>query len=249
MNTSFKAALFHQSNAFYENIKGHSEDEKAARFNVYRNNIFVSLIDALADIFPVTQAIVGEDFFRAMARVYVQEHPPKSAIISDYGDDFAAFIRDFEPAQGLAFLSDLAALEFTLLALTNTQEHTSLKGEQISAAFHNTDDPTRLLLSLASSTHIVASPYAIGSIYLAHKTPDSMSLANIQVEKSEYLLVSKSNLYADCHIVSQAEAIFIRHLLQGKTLGEAIPDDDHFDLGVSLAKLIDWQLLTDISNA
>lgn len=33
------------------------------RFAVCRNNVMVSLIDALADTFPVVQALVGEEFF------------------------------------------------------------------------------------------------------------------------------------------------------------------------------------------
>ena len=34
------------------------------RFAIYRNNVVVSLIDALADSFPVTQELVGEALLR-----------------------------------------------------------------------------------------------------------------------------------------------------------------------------------------
>ena len=56
------------------------------RFAVYRNNVLASLIDALADSFPVVQALVGEPFFRAMAQIYVRECPPESPILAEYGD-------------------------------------------------------------------------------------------------------------------------------------------------------------------
>src|SRR3974390_136719 len=36
------------------------------RYNVYRNNVTVSLIDALAAIYPAIQRITGVDAFRAM---------------------------------------------------------------------------------------------------------------------------------------------------------------------------------------
>lgn len=248
MNKPFKDALFHQNDGFYENIKAHSENEKEARFNVYRNNVFVSLMDALADIFPVTQTLVGEDFFRAMARIYIQQHPPKTPIISDYGDVFAHFVRHFKPAQNLPFLGDLAELECKLLALTNAQEYKTLEHEQISTAFNNVSDPAQLLLCLPPSTQIFASSFAIGSIYLAHKGRKNRPLADIKIETNEYLLLSKSHLYGELHIISEADATFIKRLMQAKTLGEAIPDDDNFDLGTSLAKLIDWQLLTQVSN-
>ena len=43
------------------------------RFGVYRNNVYASLIDVLAGRFPVVARLVGEEFFRAMARAYVEQ--------------------------------------------------------------------------------------------------------------------------------------------------------------------------------
>ena len=42
------------------------------RYNVYRNNVTVSLIDALAAIYPAIQRITGVEFFRAMARFHAR---------------------------------------------------------------------------------------------------------------------------------------------------------------------------------
>ena len=36
-----------------------NQSDPGRRFTVYRNNVMVSLIDALADTYPVTQAVVG----------------------------------------------------------------------------------------------------------------------------------------------------------------------------------------------
>ena len=246
MNTSFKAALFHQSNAFYENIKGHSEDEKAARFNVYRNNIFVSLIDALADIFPVTQAIVGEDFFRAMARIYLLENQPSSPIISEYGVNFSDFIRTFAPAENLPFLADVAALEYEMLTLTHNEEYKTLDHDAVSTAFSSVEDPSVLLLNVPPTTKILASPFAIGSLYQAHFSDGHQRLNKVDINKSEYLLLIKSHLYAQLHVIQKEEAIFIKNLMQQRSLEDAVPDSDLFDLGKTLAKLIEWKVLTQI---
>src|SRR5215471_6376733 len=58
------------------------------RYNVYRNNVTVSLIDALAAIYPAVQRITGVDFFRAMARFHVRAAPPSSPLLLEYGHDF-----------------------------------------------------------------------------------------------------------------------------------------------------------------
>lgn len=248
MNERFKATLFNHNNAFYEEINGDSEDEKEVRFNVYRNNVFVSLIDALADIFPVTQMLVGEDFFRAMAREYVQLNPPRTPIISHYGENFSEHVRHFEAAKSLPFLGDLVALEYSLLALTNAPEYKTLEHEQISSAFNKASDPALLHVLLPPSAQILISPFAIGSIYLAHHDEGTPSLGDITINKSEILLLAKSHLYSELHIVSHSEAIFIKQLMQNKPLGEAVPDDESFDLGSTLAKLIQWKLITNISE-
>ncbi|MBR7889392.1 putative DNA-binding domain-containing protein [Marinomonas sp. A79] len=247
MHKAFAASLLHQNDQVYSRIKGQSNDEKHTRFNVYRNNVFVSLIDALADIFPVTQQLVGDEFFRAMAREFVQNNLPSSPVISDYGQEFDAFIRGFTPADSVPFLADIAALEHQLLALTHTAEYPTLDHEQVSAAFSQVEDPSALRLSLPPNAHIVVTTFAIGSLYLAHKNQQHNIIATLTIDANEHLLLAKSDLYAELRVISPAESEFIKNLMEGKTLGDAIPDDDTFDLGSSLAKIIEWQLLTHIS--
>lgn len=59
------------------------------RFAVHRNNVVSSLIEAMAETFPVVRALVGPEFFHAMAGVFVRQHPPRSRVLAHYGCDFA----------------------------------------------------------------------------------------------------------------------------------------------------------------
>src|ERR1700756_5166315 len=83
----------------------------AKRYNVYRNNVTVSLIDALVAIYPAVQRITGTDFFRAMARFHVRATPPTSPLLFEYGRHFPAFIQSYEYAQDLPWLADVARIE------------------------------------------------------------------------------------------------------------------------------------------
>src|SRR6202012_206749 len=74
------------------------------RYNVYRNNVTVSLIDALAQIYPAVQRITGIDFFRAMARFHVRATPPTSPLLFEYGRAFPSFIESYEYAQAMLWL-------------------------------------------------------------------------------------------------------------------------------------------------
>lgn len=81
------------------------------RYNVYRNNVIVSLINALADTYPAVQRITGVEFFRAMARFHVRATPPTSPLLFEYGRDFPAFIEGYEHAQDMPWLADTARIE------------------------------------------------------------------------------------------------------------------------------------------
>ena len=82
--------------------------------SVYRNNIIVSLKEALSDGFPAVKSLVGDAFFSAMSDIYIRQNLPKSPILALYGAEFPAFITDFEPAASLPYLTDVARLEFAL---------------------------------------------------------------------------------------------------------------------------------------
>lgn len=84
------------------------------RFSVYRNNIVVSLKDAMADGFPAVASLVGDAFFAAMCDVFIRQSPPTSPILTLYGADFAGFIASFEPAATLPYLSGVAQLEYAM---------------------------------------------------------------------------------------------------------------------------------------
>ena len=246
MNNLFKTALLTDDLQFYREIKAPTQQEQEVRLNVYRNNVVVSLIDALSDIFPVTEAVVGDEFFRAMARVYLLEQQPTSPVISEYGAGFSNFIRYFPPVESLPFLADLATLEQTMLTLTNSEEYETLDHEAVAAAFSSVNDPSHLQLSIPPTTQILTSPFAIGSMYNLHFSDDNRSFSDIDINNNEYLLLAKSHLYAQLHVIQEDEAIFMKNLKLEKHLEQAIPASETFDLSQTLAKLIEWKILTNI---
>jgi hypothetical protein len=74
--TSFARALLDTAQPIPSGITAHNAAIPTGRFAVYRNNVVVGLVNALRSRFPVVEKIVGEEFFAAMARVFVLERPP-----------------------------------------------------------------------------------------------------------------------------------------------------------------------------
>ena len=82
-----------------------------ARLRVYRNNRFVALIDNLAKAYPSVQAVVGEEFFNALAHAFLHSDPEIPAVMAEFGAGFSDFLAGFKPLSHLEYLPDLARLE------------------------------------------------------------------------------------------------------------------------------------------
>ena len=80
-------------------------------FQVYRNTVARSCIDALQANYPTINRLVGDEWMRAAAAVYAGSTLPDRPMLLAYGADFADFLRHFEPAASLPYLPDVARLD------------------------------------------------------------------------------------------------------------------------------------------
>jgi len=111
--------------ALAQHFKQYSNAEFEERISIYRNNFFASTSDVLKETFSTIEKLVGEDFFRALASAYIQQHPPKQPAMIFLGHDFPQFIRRFEHTQSLPYLADIAHSTgpSTRPTLPRTQRH------------------------------------------------------------------------------------------------------------------------------
>ncbi len=194
---------------------------KAARFNVYRNNSAVSLTDALAANFPVTQALVGELFFAQMARSYMAEHPPPTPVLLDYGATFADFIAGFTPAQNVPFLPDVARLERFYCEAFNAADATALTADRLSDIPQ--EDLCRLRLHVHPSARLLSSDWPIFSIWQAHQTSvdPADALAALDWHGEAGALV-RPDLTVQAHLLAPVAFDFLSNLKAGYSLEAAI---------------------------
>ena len=89
---TFASALLDPAGATPAVVLGPAGKGAVKRYNVYRNNVTVSLINALAAVYPAVQRVTGDEFFHAMARFHVRATPPSLPLLFEYGRDFPAFI-------------------------------------------------------------------------------------------------------------------------------------------------------------
>ena len=165
--TSFSAALLDPDRKAPDAVTGPRAKAAAKRYNVYRNNVTVSLIDALAAIFPAVQRITGVEFFRAMARFHLRASPPTSPLLFEYGRDFPDFIEGYEYAQSLPWLADTARIERAWLDAYHSADQETLTAQALASMA-----PERLadvIFVAHPATWIVRSAYPAVSIFAAHR--------------------------------------------------------------------------------
>ena len=214
--------------------------DPAARLAVYRNNVFNSLIDALADTFPVVQQLVGEDFFRAMAQVFVQTSPPASPLLAGYGEGFAGFVEGFAPARELPYLADVARLEFLRLRALHAADASVATADAWSAALGDPDALPGLRVEPHPSLFILRARHAAVSIWAAHQ--GLMALETVDVSQAEDALVLRPGDEVNVLELPPGGACLAQGLTQGESLSEAaeraVQEAPAFDLAPVLSILI-----------
>jgi hypothetical protein len=242
---AFARALLDPACATPSGLRAWNGSDPARRFAVYRNNVVVSLIDALADACPVVRELVGADFFDAMARQYAMRHPPADPVLVHYGEGFAGFIEDFEPARALPYLADVARLEWLRVRAFHAADAQALDAADIG---RRRSDPRALAgstLSLDPSVGVLASDHAIVSLWAAHQ--GAGDLASVDPNVPECALVLRQHDGVLVIAVAPGTAAFVRCLGDGATLADAtaaaVACGSGFDLPGSLALLIRHQAI------
>ncbi|MEK9968885.1 MAG: DNA-binding domain-containing protein [Ferrovibrio sp.] len=246
MQTVFAAALL---DADRRPPDGLIAVDTGERFAVYRNNVVNGLSQALAAGFPAVEAIVGHEFFHAMAAVYVRVSPPDSPVLLDYGATLPDFIARFEPAAGLPYLADVARLE-----LAYTRAFHAADAEPLPAHTLGRIAPERLeglRFSLHPSLQVLRAACPAATIWAMNtgRLPlgeiDDWSVQDIMVVRPQYDVTVNTLL--------PGEAEFLAQLLEGASLADAatvaLDQAEDFDLATALAALFARGAVTAISDS
>lgn len=207
------------------------------RFAVYRNNVVSGLSRALAAGFPAIEAIVGEEFFAAMAAIYVRVSPPVSPVLLDYGATLPDFLAEFEPAAELPYLADVARLELAYTRAFHAADAAALPADRLGSIAP--DRIGALRVTLHPALQILRSPHPVVTIWAMNS--DRAPLGPIEDWTAQDALVLRPHHDTTVMSLAPGEAAFLLHLQAGATLveaaGAALQDAESFDLAAALAAL------------
>lgn len=248
---AWAAALLDPALPCPDGVRAWNGSDPAVRLAVHRNNLVSGLVDGLGLGFPVTQQLVGEAFFRAMAALFVRQQPPRSAVLAHYGDGLAGFIDHFEPAFSLPYLADMARLEHARSRACHAADAPALTAQAAAPALASGARIGELRLVCHPSCGLVRSAHAVVSLWAAHQVAGEPSLAHIDLAQPEAALVLRPGL--DVHVVPLAPGVaaFVADLLRQACLAHAAASafaaHPGFDLAAALRLLVVQGALTSIT--
>jgi hypothetical protein len=220
-------------------ITGPNGKGATKRYNVYRNNVTVSLIEALAATFPATRRITGVEFFRAMARFHVRATPPNSPLLFEYGHDFPDFIERYEYAQQMPWLADTARIERAWLDAYHAADMPPLAGQDLATI--PSEALARVTFVPHPATRIVRSAFPALSIFAMNRGDGPVG--PIETVAPEDALITRPGDEVAVRLLPPGGAVFLTQLISGEPLEAAasiaFEAEPSFDLSGNIAGMIE----------
>lgn len=216
---------------------------------VYRNNYRGNLQDALAGAYPVIEQLVGQDFFCMMAQCFIEKYPSRTGNLHNYGAELNTFLIDFAPAQTLAYLPDVAALEWACHVAYFAEDEPSFDLNLLAQV--TPEQYPNLILHINSACQILHSIYPITAIWQAHQ-PGTNGDFHINLDCSPNItLVNRQHDVVKVIELSPADALWLKSIIAGNLLSDATSSVldvyPNFDLQSALLKLIALDVLTQFT--
>lgn len=110
----FINSLYSDNIDFLKDIKASHTISAQQSLNIYQESVYANLIQALSQIYPVVESLVGAEFFDLMASDFISNNPPEKDRLDQYGDSLPLFISTYPRLEALPYLSDMAKLEWAV---------------------------------------------------------------------------------------------------------------------------------------
>jgi Putative DNA-binding domain len=246
----FAAGIFSDDASTIERRIGAGRFGAARHLQVYRNNVYASLTDALEAVYAVVARLVGADCFRGCGYHYVRYAPPASGNLHDFGAQFADFLASFAPVRTLAYLPDVARLEWARHCAYHAADAPAFALDALARI--SPDRCAALQFDLHPSARLLASDYPLLDIWRINQ-PDAPSEETVDLNGGGVkLLLARRNLDVEIKAIDEAEYALLRAFAERKSFADAAaaatamqPD---FDLTTSLRRRVQDQTIVGFNT-
>ncbi len=248
LQRDFAASVLHGDASIEAAVAGNGL-AAAQRMQIYRHIIENTFSEALQTSYPAVRLLVGDDFFDLAALRYLRDYPATSGNLQDYGAHFAAFLAAMPEASSLAYLPDIARLEWARQCSLLAADAEPLSADAVTQRLHTLQQSeAAIALRLHPSLQIIASDYPLFDIWRYCMEPDETPPPALD-RGGQPLLIWRDAAQIAMQPVSAATTLLLRALLDGQSIQTALTTaaDADFDLTELLPWLVANRLVIDIT--
>lgn len=190
----------------------------AERLAIYRSTVTTAHVNALRQIYPVCEQVLGERVFARCAREYTWNAPSTSPDLNVYGKEFPALLAEktdrLRGFHEFAYLHDLALLEWHCHAACYQPDDGVFDFDTFAEV---SSKPERLVFSLNHSLAIMKTDYPVVNIRERHRSKaDTATVAGLT--ETDYLCIHRAGYepvisHLDVSAWELLQAIIAQHSL------------------------------------
>jgi len=210
------------------------------RYAVYRNNVAVSLTEALTTGFPACAALLGTENMNRIAGRFLRQHPPASPLMIHWGAAFPAFLDGLDGLERLPFLSDVARLELALRRAYHAADASAVAPDALLAIPEDRIGLARL--HLAPSLQLLKSRWPVAEIRAF-----ALGVGPAPRSGAQEIAVLRPEYDPEPHVLPPQGHAFLAALQANMPLGAAVTQcGPGFDPAPCLALLLGHGAITEI---
>ena len=220
--------------------------------SVYRANAHATAERALGHAFATVHAMLGAENFRALAKDFLQRHPPLKGDLGEWGAELPSFIAMQAGLAEWPYLVDCARLDH---AVHQCERAADADFDAASMARLGNTDPAQLRLDFLPGTALIESIWPLALIRQAHAPPEGearealFAQVRIALETPQACaaLVCRDGWRAVVTPVAEHEVAWTRQVLLGTSLADALLlADAAFDFSAWLTNTVRTRRLKGI---
>lgn len=240
--TTFHSGLLNPSSPVPEGLSDAQNRPAGRRYGVYRNNVTVSLREALAEGFPSIAKLIGRENFDHVARAFLRRSPPASPLMMQYGAGFPDFLAGLDQLKHLPYLADVARIDLGLRHSYHAADSTGIDPAALQALDEDQLLATRF--GFAPSMVLLRSAWPAGSIW--HYTTRGGDKPRATAED---VLILRFEFDPEPFILGPGAADVLTALRDGTPFGQALDTaNDNFDLAPLLNLLLSQNAVTSLTT-
>ncbi|WP_298610173.1 DNA-binding domain-containing protein [uncultured Thiothrix sp.] len=201
-------------------VKAQGSLSSEQRVGIYRNSAHGILLDCLESLYPVCFELVGTEFFGRTAHNFIDQAPPTSPFLADYGAGFVNHLAEHPALQEMLWIVEVAKLEWARHAAWHTVNQVASDFAQLEGL--SEAQQAELRFQLPASAHLISSNTSIHSIWLAHQEeyPEKPQFEKIDLQEAQQVLLFREQRRLHQTTLSTDDWAFLQAIQQQLSMGE-----------------------------